>query len=117
MGAWNNSSTSIEPLRRARVVECSGLGVQLHVPWVDTRSVDPWVVEIALAALNQEDLEVMVQIGQTYTTGQLCSADGPQRDGSRPVGTHPELPPPQTMISTSSGTVMIAIDPINGFLK
>jgi hypothetical protein len=65
MSARDNSSTSIEVLRGARVVESSCLGVQLHVLWVDAGTVDPGVVEVALSGLNQEDLEFVVQVGKT----------------------------------------------------
>ena len=61
----HNSSASVKPFRRARVVEGSSLAVQLHVPRVDTWTEDPWVVEIVLSSLNQEDLEVVVEVGQT----------------------------------------------------
>jgi hypothetical protein len=30
----------------------------------DSRAVDPWVVQIGLSTLNQEDLEIVVQVGQ-----------------------------------------------------
>ncbi len=116
MGTRNNCSTPIEPLGGARVVEGGRLGVQLHVPWVDTGTVDPWVVQVALSALNQEDLELVVQVCQPCVKRSQDHRPrlelGGQRD-SRPAGTHPELPPPQTMISTSSGIVMAAVAPMS----
>ncbi len=107
MGAGNNRTAAVEPFRGPRVVERGRLGVELHVSWVDTRAEDPWVVEVTLSALNQEDIELVVKIGQTWRIS------APDRElelavDSRPAGTHPELPPPQTIISTSSGTVMMA---------
>jgi hypothetical protein len=76
----------------------------------DTRAVDPWVVQVALSGLNQEDLEVVVEVCQTGRSQQLSS----QVEGTLPIGegtdrpatTQPQLPPPHTMISTSSGTVI-----------
>ena len=61
----HNSSAAIEPLRGTRVVEGGSLAVQLHVPRVDTGTENPWVVEVVLSSLNQEDLEVVVEIGET----------------------------------------------------
>ena len=34
-------STTTKPFRRLRVVERSSLGIKLHIPRVDTRTVDP----------------------------------------------------------------------------
>lgn len=65
MCTGHNSSASIEPFRGPGVVEGGSLAVQLHVPGVDARAEDPWVVEIVLTSLNQEDLEVVVEVGQT----------------------------------------------------
>lgn len=31
----------------------------------DSRSEHPWVVQVALTALNQEDLEIVVEVGQS----------------------------------------------------
>jgi hypothetical protein len=65
MRAWHNSPAPIEPFRRTRVVEGSSLAIQLHVLGVDTRAEDPWVVEVVFSGLNQEDLEIVVKIGQS----------------------------------------------------
>jgi hypothetical protein len=61
----NDSSASVEPFRWAGVVEGGSLAVQLHVPRVDTRTEYPWVVQVVLPTLDQEDLELMVQVGQS----------------------------------------------------
>lgn len=76
VGDGHNSSAAIKPLRGTRVVESGSLAVQLHVPRVDTRAEDPWVVQVVLSTLNQEDLEVVVEIGQTssnHTTTRTTS--------------------------------------------
>lgn len=65
VGDGNHSAAARKPLRWARVVERSGLGVQLHVPWVDTWAENPWVVQVALSSFNKQDLEVVVQVGQS----------------------------------------------------
>jgi len=53
----------------------------------------------------------MVEIGQSCY-GQLL-ATGNIMLCVRPVGTHPELPPPHTMISTSFGIVMLIFSQID----
>lgn len=30
----------------------------------NSRTVNPWVVQVALSALNEKDLEIMVEVGQ-----------------------------------------------------
>ena len=66
MGARHDGATSIKPFGWTRVVESGRLGVQLHVSRVNAGTVDPWVVQIALSSFNQKDLEVVVEISQTY---------------------------------------------------
>jgi hypothetical protein len=66
MGARDDGSTTIEPLGGSRVVEGSRLGVKLHVSRVDTRAIHPGVVDIVLSALDQQDLEIVVQVGQPW---------------------------------------------------
>lgn len=65
MCARHYSSSSIKPFRRSRVVEGGSLAVQLHVPRVDTWTENPWVVQVVFSALNQEDLEIVIQIRQS----------------------------------------------------
>lgn len=71
MCTGHDGSTTIKVFRWTRVVEGGCLGVQLHVLGVDTRPVHPRVVEVALPSLNQEDLELVVQVGETYLTSIL----------------------------------------------
>lgn len=52
-------------LGRPGLVERSRLRVELHVPWVDTWAEYPWVVEVALAILNEKHLEIVVQVGKS----------------------------------------------------
>lgn len=65
VGTRNDSSASIEPFRGSRVVKRGSLAVQLHVTWVNTRAEDPWIVQVGLSSLNQEDLEIMIQVRQS----------------------------------------------------
>jgi hypothetical protein len=77
MRAGHNSSTSIEPFGRSRVVEGGSLAVQLHVLRVNTWTEDPWVVEVVLSGLNQENLEIVVEVGQSarnYTSTRTSTA-------------------------------------------
>lgn len=53
-----------QPFRGPRFIESGSLGVQLHVPRVDTRTEDPWIVQVVLSALNEKDLELVIQVGQ-----------------------------------------------------
>ena len=122
----DHSTTAIEPLRGSRVVESSSLGVELryyqlqllgfghvllylHVSRVNSRTVDPVLVSL--------DLIPLTKVPQTYHGLLILSSPASinktwrlwSRLASLPAGTQPELPPPQTMISTSSGTVMLAV--------
>jgi hypothetical protein len=86
VSTWHNGSTTIQPFRRPRVVKGSSLGVQLHVPRVDTRAIyppaniswgicassfwahpshSPWVVEVVLSSLDQKHLQTVIEVGQT----------------------------------------------------
>jgi hypothetical protein len=60
MSARNDSLSTGEPFGRTGFVEGCRLGVQLHVPGVDPRPEDPWVVEVVLAGFDEQDFEVMV---------------------------------------------------------
>lgn len=59
----------------------------------------------------------MVQIGQALNTVRKQLNVTVSKKDLRPAGTQPELPPPQTIISTSSRTVMIASWYGMGFLN
>lgn len=65
MGGRHNGLTASEPFGRSRLVEGSRLGVKLHVARVDARAVDPWVVEVVLTSLDQENLQVPVKVRET----------------------------------------------------
>ena len=67
MGSGHDGATATEPLRRSRLIEAGRLGVQLHVPGEDARAKHPRVVEVVLPGLDEQDLEVMVQVGQPRT--------------------------------------------------
>ena len=69
MCTWHNRTTACKPLAGSGVIEGRSLAVQLHVDRVDTRTVDPWVVKIGRSALDQHDLELVVQIGQSTCLG------------------------------------------------
>jgi hypothetical protein len=64
MSGRHNGTTAVEPLRGAGLIEGCRLGVQLHVTGKDSRTKDRGVVEICLSGLDEEDLEVVVQVGQ-----------------------------------------------------
>lgn len=70
----------------------------------NARSVHPWIVQITLPSLNQQDLEIMVEIGQSRDVREVRKTAA--HATYRPATTHPQLPPPHTMMSTSSGTVI-----------
>ena len=72
MGGGHNGASAAEPFRRAGLVERSRLGVELHVAGEDARAEDPWVVEVVLAGLDQEHLEVVVQVCQPLEEGGAC---------------------------------------------
>lgn len=88
MSAWHDCTASGEPFRWSRIIERGSLAVQLHVPWVYTWTVDPWVVEVRLAGLDQHDLEVMVQVGQTashHATGRSLASPYPPAGKYQPT--------------------------------
>ena len=64
MGAWNDCLATSKPFRRARFVERSSLGVELHIPRVDPWAKNPRVVQVALARLDQQNFQVVIKIGQ-----------------------------------------------------
>jgi hypothetical protein len=64
MSTGHNSTSPTQPFRRSGVVERSSLTIQLHVPWIDTRTVHPRIVEVRLSSFDKHDLEIMVQISQ-----------------------------------------------------
>jgi hypothetical protein len=65
MSSGNNSLPAIEPLRRSRLIEGCSLRVKLHVTRVDTGAIDPRVVQVVLSRLNEKNLEVVVEVGET----------------------------------------------------
>ena len=94
-------------LRGSRLVS-SRLDVEACGTRTDSRAVDPWIVQVGLSTLDQEDLKLVVQVGQAgiqvsgYQRGTRVG-----KEADRPATTHPQLPPPHTIISTSSGTVIL----------
>lgn len=67
-----------------------------------TRSKDPRVVEVILPGLNKQHLEVVVQVRQPVDIS-LRHEGKAQSVTHLPATTHPQLPPPHTIISNSSG--------------
>lgn len=114
---WNDGTTTRQPLGRTRVVEGCSLAVQLHVTWEDTRTEHPWVVEVALASLNKQHLELVVQIGQTASNDATRVKSANEVNVLVYRNTHPHDPPPHTMISTSSGIVILTASLSLGLLS
>lgn len=106
MGARHNRSAAGQPFGRTRLIERRRLGVQLHVSRVDTRSKHPRIVKVALTGLDEEDLEVVVQVGQPKWNQKSVMLGRGVVMTYRPATTHPQLPPPQTIMSNSSGRVL-----------
>jgi hypothetical protein len=78
VGAWDDYTPAIEVLRGWWVVKGGCLAIQLHVPRIDTRMKDPWVVQVAFSSFDQENLEIVVQVRQTtrnYTACRTATAD------------------------------------------
>jgi hypothetical protein len=75
----------------------------------DSWSVNPWIVQVTLSTLNQENLKLMVKIGQSGKDVSEPEKSHRQHKEATdlPATTHPQLPPPHTIISTSSGTVIL----------
>lgn len=66
MCTGDDCSPAIEPFRRSRVIEGCSLAIKLHISRINARSVDPWIVQVVLSSLDQEDLKFMVEIGQSW---------------------------------------------------
>jgi hypothetical protein len=64
VGAGHHCLSASEPFRRTGFIETRIFTIKAHVSRIYTRAVHPWVVEVALASLDEEDLEVVVQVGQ-----------------------------------------------------
>jgi hypothetical protein len=75
----------------------------------DSWSVNPWIIQVTLSTLNQENLKLMVKIGQSDKDASEPEKSHRQHKETTdlPATTHPQLPPPHTIISTSSGTVIL----------
>lgn len=80
MGTWHSSRPSRKPLARTRLVKRSRLGVKLHVTGVDTRPKHPRVVEVALASLDKQNLEVMVKIRQPSSNDTTATSTTAHND-------------------------------------
>jgi len=52
VGAGNHRSTPIKPFGWSRIVERCRLAVKFHVARVDAWSVNPWIVQVALASFD-----------------------------------------------------------------
>lgn len=112
MGTGNNCLAAIEMLTCSRVVERGCSRVEFHVTGVDTRAVDPWVVEIILTTFNEKDSELWVEVGKPSGNNATGRAT---YDRSRVRGAMIDITmkmvrivlPPATMISTSSGIVIL----------
>jgi hypothetical protein len=73
------------------------------------RSERTWIIEVALSALNKKDLKIVIQVRQpaVVSIGHYIW-NGTKAD--LPATTQPQLPPPHTIISTSSGTVILSFE-------
>lgn len=80
MSTWHSSRTTSKPLARTRLVERSRLGVQLHVTGVDARPKHPRVVEVALAGLDEQNLEVVVKIRQPSSNDTTATSTTAHND-------------------------------------
>ncbi|KAH3669438.1 hypothetical protein OGAPHI_001559 [Ogataea philodendri] len=70
VGAWNNSSSTVQSLGRSGSVESSSLGVKSHVSWVNSWKIHPWVVDVVLTTLDKSNSKIWIKISQsTGNTG------------------------------------------------
>lgn len=80
MRARNDRPPAIQMLGRVRVVERCCIRVQLHVARIDPGAIYPWIVEVVLASLNQEDLQVVIEIGEPAGDDAACAAAATDND-------------------------------------
>lgn len=64
IGARNNSSATSQPFRWPGVVKGGSLAIKLHIARVDTRPEHPRIIEVASTSLDQQDLQLVIEIGQ-----------------------------------------------------
>jgi len=107
VSTWHDSLPSSEPLRRARLVERGRLAVELHVPRINTRTEDPNICLVWLRTWYERrgSHQGLFKFDSPASTSITCKLWS--RLASLPATTQPQLPPPSTMMSTSSGRVMI----------
>jgi hypothetical protein len=48
----------------------TSIGTGSGIP-TNARSVNPWIVQITLSGFNQQDLEVMIEIGQSRAVREV----------------------------------------------
>lgn len=64
MSTRYNGFAAGKPFRRTRLVEGGCLRVQLHVSRIDAGAENPGIIEIAFSSLDQQNFEIVIQIGQ-----------------------------------------------------
>lgn len=109
VGTRYNRTSAAEPFRGPGVVEGRSLAVELHVLGVDTWAVHPRVLRVRQPLIRpgtrfDKRTFKLLSPASMSMTWRLWS-----KLAKRPATTQPHDPPPTTMISTSSGTVMMVI--------
>lgn len=66
VGRRNNGTTASKVIRGTRFIEGRRLGVEAHVAREDSWSEHEGVVEVVLARLDEEHLQVVIQVGQPH---------------------------------------------------
>lgn len=85
-------------------------GFQVNLLGVDAWTINPRVVQVAFSGFDEQDLEVVVQVckpSSNHTSTRSCQPDTTRR--RLEASTYPQEPPPQTIMSTSSGTVIVTL--------
>ena len=104
----HNCPTAIQMWRWVRIIKGCRLRIQFHVPRIDSRTVHP-MSTVRLSGYRQVKGRLthqgLLRLSSPASINNTCRWWS--KLASRPATTQPALPPPQTMISTSSGIVIL----------
>lgn len=94
MGTGYNGFPSIQPFRCPGLVERGCLGIEFHVPRIDSgaiypfetqsvchgygpngnSSLLPWIIQVVFACLNQQDLKIVIEVSEAAGWHTACAA-------------------------------------------
>jgi hypothetical protein len=73
MSTRHHSTSPTQPFRRSGVVKRSSLTIQLHISWINTRTINPRIVEVRLSSFNKHNLKIVIQISQSASNNTTAN--------------------------------------------